>query len=69
LVIHLIYLQTVIMFIIHTQYWSIEIYIPYAGATGMLTTFKWKVHNGKIEIISFVVMSRFQTALTVIFEV
>ena len=63
------YLQTVIMFIIHTQYWSIEINIPYAGATGILITFKWKVHNGKIEIISFVVMSRFQTALTVIFEV
>jgi hypothetical protein len=33
-----------------------DIHTPYAGAAGMLLpTYKWKVHKGKIEIISFVV--------------
>jgi len=34
-----------------------------------VTTYKWKVHNGKIEIISFVVNFHSLPALTVSFEV
>jgi hypothetical protein len=34
-----------------------------------VATYKWKVHNGKIEIISFVVTFRSQPPLTVNFEV
>ena len=44
---------------------STEIYTPYAGA---VATYKWKVHNPKIEIISFVVMFRSEPHLTINFD-
>ena len=34
-----------------------------------VATYEWKIHNGKIEIISFVVTFRFSMPVTVNFEV
>ena len=45
-------------------------YNPYASAAGMLLhVYKWKLHNGKIEIISFVVRFRSYQAIAVNVEV